>query len=529
MATKAISSGASSVWGGTAPGHGAAGRRRCTWRNCGAYCRRLVGEPNANGLGPSPEPNRPPGVPSGWGPPMQTVTANDAELVKRVLSGDTPAFNALVERYANALCSLAYLKTGHADEARDIVQEAFLAAYRGLDTLADPARFRAWVRGIVSNLAHKHLDRRSRDQRLRETPAETSAPCDPAQDWDRRDAARQVRQVLERLDERHREVVLLHYFEDMRVEAIASFLRKPAGTVKRLLAEARAIAKRELVQMAHAESREYHLTSEERRRLAMIPTFPRVEPKVSARPLEEPAPEVVAVSPLGDFPPLRPGAEVCWAHYDHPGGKLAFLNHVVVQGPVEVDGSPAMWFDLYGFTSDGEVDSFYRAYYRLEGEAVILCAKQWGPSPDDQPVITPDRPRWRDALTRSESLRLVPGSCIEPAGGSDGALVDARLWAVNIGRRRHRCVRRVCDAGRQTMPEAEHAVTNRSNEEFYLPDGRLLLRRVYSGTMFGDTYESLAQAGMPRLQVFGETYYLWFDMVPNYAVCAAGARGRRSS
>jgi len=460
---------------------------------------------------------------------MRTISANDAGLVKRVLSGDTPAFNALVERYANALCSLAYLRTGHADEAQDIVQEAFLAAYRGLDTLADPERFGAWMRGIVSNLAHKHLGRRSRDQRLREMPGEASAPPDPAEDWARVAAARQVRQVLERLDEHHREVVLLHYFEDMHVEAIASFVQKPTGTVKRLLAEARATAKRELIQMARAGSREYHLTPEQRRRLALIPAFPRVEPKISARPLEEPASEVVAVSPLGDFPPLRPGAEVCWAHYDHPGGKLAFLNHVVVQGPVEVDGSPAMWFDLYGFTSDGEVDSFYRAYYRLEGEAVILCAKQWGPSPDDQPAITPDHPRWRDALARSESLRLVPGSCIEPAGGSDGVLVDAHLWAVNMGRRRHRCVRRVWEAGRQATPEADRPATSRATEEFYLSDGRLLLRRVYSGSMFGGTYESLARAGMPGLEAFGETYYLWFDMVPDHAVYAAGARGRRSS
>jgi len=444
------------------------------------------------------------------------ITANDAELVRRVLGGDTPAFNALVERYANALSSLAYLKTGHADEAQDIVQEAFLAAYRGLDTLVDPERFGAWMRGIVSNLARKHLERRSRDQRFRGMPGEAPAPRDPAEEWARLDSAQQVMRVLERLDERRREVVLLHYFEDMRVEEIASFIQKPAGTVKRLLAEARAIAKRELIQMAHPESPEYHLTPEQRRRLAMIPTFPRVEPKISARPLEEPAPEIVAVSPLGDFPPLRPGAEVCWAHYDHPGGKLAFLNHVVVRGPVDVDGSPAVWFDLYGFTSDGEVDSFYRAYYRLEGEAVVLCAKQWGPSPDDQPVITPDDPKWRDALTRPESLRLVPGSCIEPAGGSHGVLVDARLWTVIVGRHRHRCVRRVCEAARQTMSEDERPVTNRAMEEFFLPDGRLFLRRVYSGSVMGDTYESLARAGMPRLEVFGETYYLWFDMAPDY-------------
>ena len=284
---------------------------------------------------------------------MQTFTPTDAELVRRVLGGDALAFNVLVERYANALSSLAYLKTGHADEAQDVVQEAFLAAYRRLDTLADPSRFGAWMRGIVTNLAHKHLERRGRDQRFREMPGDLPTARDPAEDWARVDAAHQVTRVLEGLDERHREVVLLHSFEDVRVAAIASLLQEPVGTVKRLLAEARATARGELIQMAHAESREYRLTPEQRRRLAIVPTFPRVEPKIVARPLEETAPEIVAVSPLGDFPPLRPGAEVCWAHYDHPRGELAFLNHAVVRGPVEVGGSAAVWFYLYGFTSEG--------------------------------------------------------------------------------------------------------------------------------------------------------------------------------
>jgi hypothetical protein len=79
------------------------------------------------------------------------------------------------------------------------------------------------------------------------------------------------------------------------------------------------------------------------------------------------------------------------------------------------------------------------------------------------------------------------------------------------------------------MREGEPPMANRANEEFYLRDGRLLLRRVHGGPLMGDAYESLVRAGTPRLDVFGETYCLWFDMVPDCAVQAAGPRGRRSS
>lgn len=460
---------------------------------------------------------------------MKQTDVSDSELVSRVLAGDGQAYAVLVGRYTNALSSIAFLKVRNAEDARDVVQEAFVIAYCSLGQLDEPSSFGAWVRGIALNCCRKLFDRRTRTQRfLERLPCTVEVP-DPGSELAAREDARQVLRALDVLSETHREVVMLYYFQEMKIDGIARLVDRPAGTVKRVLSEARGRLREELVELAREEFREYQLSDEQRRRLEMIPVFPREEPKVTVSRLREAAEPITILAPRGNFPELRVGAEAYYADYDHPSHKLSRITHVKVEGPFDIGGKQALRYDDLSFTQDGRVDGIWRPYYCVEGGTALYCAKQSSGWSSSLPLIVHDQPEWDEPKSKPESLRLVPGSVKEPDADQSGRIVDGNLWEVSIGRRSFQCVRRIGGADRQPVEWSDKPLTICATEEFFLADGRLLLWRRYNGLRWSErnpgrkpdapgTYERLAEAGVPMLDIFGERYYLWYDQIPSYAV-----------
>jgi len=85
------------------------------------------------------------------------ATSEDAELVNASLTGDREAFGQIVARYQSLVCSLAYSATGSLNQSEDLAQETFLAAWRELRGLREPAKLRAWLCGIARNLVNNSL------------------------------------------------------------------------------------------------------------------------------------------------------------------------------------------------------------------------------------------------------------------------------------------------------------------------------------------------------------------------------------
>lgn len=77
----------------------------------------------------------------------------DAAWVQAAVAGDTQAFSSLVEAYQRPAVSKAYRLLGNSEDAAEVVQEAFLRAYRALGRLNEPSRFGPWLMRIVSNLS----------------------------------------------------------------------------------------------------------------------------------------------------------------------------------------------------------------------------------------------------------------------------------------------------------------------------------------------------------------------------------------
>src|SRR5207253_2588060 len=101
----------------------------------------------------------------------------DAEVVARVLAGDTEAFGIVIRRYEAGLLRFATRMLGSRDAAADAVAESFVRAYRHLASCREPARLRTSLYRIVTNRCKSHLVRRS----LADVPLDDAPPvADPA-------------------------------------------------------------------------------------------------------------------------------------------------------------------------------------------------------------------------------------------------------------------------------------------------------------------------------------------------------------
>jgi RNA polymerase sigma-70 factor (ECF subfamily) len=161
------------------------------------------------------------------------------QLVERAQAGDVAAFEALVARTMPDAYRLAVAMVGD-DDARDVTQESFVAAWRELPRLRDASKFEPWLRSIVMNRARNALRARRRHPvvRLSEERGQISATEPMHLSQERVD----LEVALRRLGAEQRAVVALHYVLDLRLHEVAAALGIPEGTAKsRLHAALRAL------------------------------------------------------------------------------------------------------------------------------------------------------------------------------------------------------------------------------------------------------------------------------------------------
>jgi RNA polymerase sigma-70 factor (ECF subfamily) len=151
-----------------------------------------------------------------------------ADLVAAAQDGDREAFDELVRvTYAESY-TLALRLTGNEEDARDVVQEAYLRAFRGLKRFRGDAQFTTWMYRITANCAATHLSRRSkhRHEVLEDSDpiADERPAADPALQADATALRGRLTVALEALPSKLRQVVVLRDIYDLPHEAIAAEL-----------------------------------------------------------------------------------------------------------------------------------------------------------------------------------------------------------------------------------------------------------------------------------------------------------------
>ena len=170
-------------------------------------------------------------------PPAQNADGGDTELLRRIGSADSAAFEDLYDLYGSVAYGVAVRITFDEALAEDIVQEAFTAVWRRAAQF-DPGRgsVKTWLLSIVHHRAIDEVRRRRNLEALPEqddddAPAALTLPDVWSQVAQRFDAGA-VREAFGQLPEAQREVLLLAYYEGLTNEQIAARTRAPLGTVK---------------------------------------------------------------------------------------------------------------------------------------------------------------------------------------------------------------------------------------------------------------------------------------------------------
>ena len=181
-------------------------------------------------------------------PQPKRASTQDAELVIASLGGDRQAFGEIVSRYQSLLCALAYSTVGDIAHSEDIAQEAFVEAWKKLDTLREPAKLKSWLCGIL-RFKVSHFHRKEASQ-----PIKGAALLDEHGDYEpdpmriedmaiREEEQALLWQAMQDVPENYREPLILYYRENRSIRNVAEDLNLSEDTVKQRLSRGRKLVR----------------------------------------------------------------------------------------------------------------------------------------------------------------------------------------------------------------------------------------------------------------------------------------------
>jgi len=175
---------------------------------------------------------------------------DESALIAAARQGDLDSFNHLVLAYQELIFNQAYRVMGESNAADDATQDAFIAAYRKLNTYRGGS-FRAWLLRIVTNICYDELRRRKRHPTTHLEPLDDSGEEIESPNWiadptespeetaERSELGRAIQRCIDDLPPDFRVVVTLVDIQGLDYAEVAEVVGKPLGTVKSRLARAR--------------------------------------------------------------------------------------------------------------------------------------------------------------------------------------------------------------------------------------------------------------------------------------------------
>lgn len=178
---------------------------------------------------------------------------SDEELVKLTLK-EKNNYQYLMQRYeAKLMRYIIRLSGARKEDAEDILQNVFLKTYRNLNDFDKSLKFSSWIYRIAHNETVTHL--RKFDSRPKTIDPETSSiimnltgtDSDIEKELDKKYDSEKITEIINRLSEKYRDVLILKYIEDKDYREISDILKKPPGTVATLLKRAKEQLRKEIL------------------------------------------------------------------------------------------------------------------------------------------------------------------------------------------------------------------------------------------------------------------------------------------
>lgn len=158
----------------------------------------------------------------------------DSECLRRIDAGETSALGELYDRYIPLLFPVAMRIMGSQEEAEDVMQEVWMQVWRQAASF-DPARgaVPAWLLTITRSRAlDRQRSRSARTRREAEAGADAPAAVTPTHSRESSQSREAVRRAFSGLDDHHRKVLELAYWQGMSQAEISEHMKAPLGTVK---------------------------------------------------------------------------------------------------------------------------------------------------------------------------------------------------------------------------------------------------------------------------------------------------------
>ena len=173
--------------------------------------------------------------------------SGDNRLISLIKSGHSEIYDEIVKRYEKKLFSYVYRLVGNKEEAEDILQNVFVKAYKNIKTFDIERKFSSWIYRIAHNEAINFLKKRNKKKFISwedivsskdkmDTKSEERSPIDI---WIRKESATEVKEAMEMLPGKYREVLILRYFSEKSYEEIGKIIKSPVNTVGTLINRAK--------------------------------------------------------------------------------------------------------------------------------------------------------------------------------------------------------------------------------------------------------------------------------------------------
>lgn len=164
--------------------------------------------------------------------------------IERTQHGDTQAFNPLVVKYHPRVYNCILRRVKNAETAKDLTQETFIKAFRGLKSFRFESTFYVWLYRIAKNVCTDAFRKEKKEHAIESLHAIdehliTTTHPSACQDIERQELSKMLRNAIDELTPTRKEVFLLYYATELPIKEIAQRLSKSEGTVKSHLRNAR--------------------------------------------------------------------------------------------------------------------------------------------------------------------------------------------------------------------------------------------------------------------------------------------------
>jgi len=173
---------------------------------------------------------------------------SDVEMIRNCQRGDVSGFRTLVDRYKDRVYTTSLRIVGNVQDAEDIAQEAFIAAYKSIGSFDINRKFMPWLLKIATNLSIDHLRRKQPKAVPLDSPevAEIQWNEYPLEIAETSELCQLTEQLVTQLPAKYRAAVSLYYTEELTYSEVADALDIPVGTVKTYLHRSREMLKKRL-------------------------------------------------------------------------------------------------------------------------------------------------------------------------------------------------------------------------------------------------------------------------------------------